>query len=159
MGRISQFTLHCSLCRTSYLKVWKASYIMSGYIELVHINKFNIHSLVHLMYISIGKNNQGHHESTYSFGIGSSSSFDNCFTSATVAKLGLIPGLCLFCYDLSLSHLITMDYFFISNVVYSATHSLHHFCALLSFSFVIVHCTIHVFWMTHSICDSFLLPL
>ena len=106
MGRISQFTLHCSLRRTSYLKVWKASYIMSGYIELVHINKFNIHSPVHLMYISIGKNNQGRHGSTYSFRNGSSS-FNNCFTSLTVAKLGLIPSLCPFYWN---RHHLAMEY-------------------------------------------------
>ena len=43
------------------------------------------------------------------------------------------------------------------NIVYLATCSLHHFCAFLLFSLVIVHCTIHVFqisWLivyaTHS---------
>ena len=61
------------------------------------------------------------------------------------------------CYDLLLFHLIIYGLLFHFNVVYSATHSLHHFCVLLSFSSVIVHCTIHVFqllWLivyaTHS---------
>ena len=47
-----------------------------------------------------------------------------------------------YCYDLSLSHNGLLFHF---NVVYSAMHSLHHFLISLSFSSVIVHCTIHVF--------------